>query len=214
VPKYIFKHIIKTLREIQLNNRVWVPYGRLISEILHQGGILKALDETKVFTDQQLGTVTGKVINGSTLGNMTLIKKEDINKLNTDMKEYRAMANLMEGFTPICKQYPLDVQMYYIHDYLQSTKENIQLEDIPDQMYGCALPVAKSRKTKRKALTKDEYLDEASEQPANKAKKAKLDKAFEATGSGSTIQEEVQDLEPVKVLNKRTDESCTFTTST
>jgi len=156
VPKYIFKHMIKTLRESQLNNRVWVPYGRLILEILHQGGILKALDETKVFTDQQLGTVTRKIINGRTLGNMTLIKKEDIKKLDTDMKESRAMSNLMEGFPPTCKQDPLDVQLYYIHDHLQSTGENIQLEDIPDQMYGGALPVAKSRKTKRKALTKDE----------------------------------------------------------
>jgi len=135
---------------------------------------------------------------------MTLIKKEDIKKLDTDMKESRAMSNLMEGFPPICKQDLLDVQLYYIHDHLQSTGENIQLEDIPDQMYGGALPVAKSMKTKRKALTKDEYLDEASEQPAKKAEKAKTDKASEATGSGSTIQEEVQDLEPVKVLNKRT----------
>jgi len=48
-------------------------------------------------------------------------------------------------------------------------------------------------------------LEEASEQPAKKGKKAKKDKAAEATGSGlSTIQEEVQDLEPVKILNKRT----------
>jgi len=202
VPKYIIKHMIKTLRESQLNNRVWVPYGRLILEILHQGGILKALDETKVFTDQQLGTITGKIINESTWGKMTLIKKEDIKKLDTYMKESRAMSNLMECFPPICKQDPLDVQLYYIHDHLQSTRENIQMEDIPDQMYGGALPVPKSRKTKRKALTKDEYLDEASEQPA---KKAKTDKASEATSSGlSTIQEEVQDLEPVKVLNKRT----------
>jgi len=63
VPKNIFKHMNKTLRESQLNNRVWVPYGRLISKILNQGRILKALDDTKVFTDQQLGTVTGKIIN-------------------------------------------------------------------------------------------------------------------------------------------------------
>jgi len=41
-------------------------------------------------------------------------------------------------------------------------------------MYGGALPLAKSRKTKRKALTKDEYLDEASEQPAKRVKKLKL----------------------------------------
>jgi len=121
VPKYIFKHMIKTLKESQLNNRVSVPYGRLILEILHQGGILKALDETKVFTDQHPGTVTGKVINGSTLGNMTLIKKEDVKNLDTYMKESRAMSNLMEGFPPICKQDPLDVHLYYIHDHLQST---------------------------------------------------------------------------------------------
>jgi len=114
------------------------------------------------------------------------------------------MSNLMEAFPPICKQAPLDVQLYYIHDHLQSTGDNIQLEDIPDQMYGGALPVAKSMKTTRKALTKDEYLDEAFKQPAKKAKKAKTDKASEATGFGSTIQEEYQDMEPVKVLNKRT----------
>jgi len=46
-------------------------------------------------------------------------------------------------------------------------------------------------------------LEEASEQPTKKAKKAKKDKVAEATGSGlSTIQEKVRDLEHVKVLNK------------
>ena len=38
VPKYIFKHMIKTLRESQLNNRTWIPYRRLISEIYIQEG--------------------------------------------------------------------------------------------------------------------------------------------------------------------------------
>jgi len=125
VPKYIFKHMIKTLRESQQSNRMWIPYGRLILEILHQGGILKALNDTKVFTDQQLGTVTGKIINGSTLRNMTLNKKEDYKKLVTDMKKSRAISNLMEGFPPIYKQDPLDVQLYYIHDHLKKTGENI-----------------------------------------------------------------------------------------
>ena len=111
----------------------------------------------------------------------------------------------MENFPPICKQDPLDVQLYYIHDHLKSTGESIQLEDIPETMYGGALPIAKNRKTKRKPLSEAEYLEEASKQPAKKAKKAKKDKVTEATGFDlSTIQEEVQDLEPVKVLNKRT----------
>jgi len=72
-------------------------------------------------------------------------------------------------------------------------------------MYGGALLVAKSRKSKRKPISEAEYLEESYEQPAKKSKKAKKDKAAEAIGSGlSTIQEEVQDLEPVKVLDKRT----------
>jgi len=103
VPKYILKHMIKALKESQTNKRSWIPYGRLISEILHQGGFLKALSETRGFTDQQLGTVIGKIINGSTLRNITLIKKEAYKKLETDLKESRAISNLIEGFPPICK---------------------------------------------------------------------------------------------------------------
>jgi len=109
------------------------------------------------------------------LRNMTLIMKDAYKKLETDLKESRAILNLMEGFPPICKQDFLDVQLYFIHDHLQSTGENIQLEDILDQMYGGALPVAKRRKSKRKPVSEDEYLEEASEQPAKKAKKAKKD---------------------------------------
>jgi len=84
-------------------------------------------------------------------------------------------------------------------------------------MYGGAIKVANSRKTKRKPQIKAEYLEEASEQPARKAKKAKKDKAFEATGSEvATIQEEVEDLEADKILPDRTrsgkDSTTTMTT--
>jgi len=70
---------------------------------------LRALSDTNVFTDKHLGTVTGKVINGSTLRHMKLIRKEDYKKLDTNMKESTAISNLMEGFPPIFKQDPLDV---------------------------------------------------------------------------------------------------------
>jgi len=106
-----------------------------------------------------LGTVTGKIINGSTLANMRLIKPEAIIKLETDLKESRVSSNMVEGFPPICKQDPLDVQLFYIHDHLQSTGEEIHLEDIPKTMYGGALKVAKSRNTKRKPQTEVEYLE-------------------------------------------------------
>ncbi|KEH27995.1 hypothetical protein MTR_5g056945 [Medicago truncatula] len=88
VPRYIFKHIMKELRESQEHNKCWVPYGRLISEILHQVGILKALQEVNFFSDEQLDTETGKFINGKTLRNMNLIGKNAYTKLSTDLKEY------------------------------------------------------------------------------------------------------------------------------
>ena len=116
--------MIKALKESQIIKRSWIPYGRLISVILHQGGFLKALSETRGFTNQQLGTVIWKIINGSTLRNMTIIKKDAYKMLETDLKESRTVSNLMEGFPLICKQDPLDVQLYFIHDHLQSTGED------------------------------------------------------------------------------------------
>ena len=105
---------------------------------------------------------------------MRLIKQEVIKKLDTDMKESRVSSNLMENFPPICKQDAIDVQLYYIDDYLKTYGEEIHLEDIPEEMYGGALPVAKSRKRKRKTLSEAEYLKEAYEQPTKKAKKAMI----------------------------------------
>jgi len=173
VPKYMFKHMIKTLKESQLNNRTWIPYGRLISEIFNQGGLLRGLSETRGFTDDMLGTVTSKIVNGATLANMKLIKPDAIIKLETDMKESKISSNLMEGFPPICKQDRLDVQLFYIHDHLQSTGEEIRFKDISETIYGGNVKVAKSRKTKRKPVSEVEHLEGASDQPAKKAKKAK-----------------------------------------
>ncbi|RHN66802.1 hypothetical protein MtrunA17_Chr3g0095591 [Medicago truncatula] len=180
----------------------------LISDIIHLGGILKALKEVNFFTDEQLDTETGKVINGRTLRNMNLIERDAYTKLSIDLRESDAVSNLMDDFPPICKQDPLDVQMNFIKDHFAVTSKKIRLEDVLETMYGGALPVAKSRKIKRKALTKGEYLGDAPEQPAKKVKKAKKERATvqeNIVGPAiPTIQEEVEDLEADKILTKRT----------
>jgi len=139
VTKYIFKHMIKTLMESQTINRCWVPYGRLFSEIFHQTGILNAIR-------------TSKVINGGTLRHMKLIKKEDYKKLATDLKESEAISNLMVNFSPIYMQDPLDVRVSYILKHYEITGETIRMEDVPETMFGGALPVASKKKRK---LTKE-----------------------------------------------------------
>jgi len=209
MPRYIFRHMLKELRESQDNNKCWVPYGRLVSEILHQGGILNAMKDINFFTDEQLGTETGKIINGKTRKNMGVTASNVYKQLSTYLKESNVVSIMMEDFPPICKQDRLEVQMNFIKDHYATTGKKIRLKDVPETMYGGALPVAKSRKTMRKALTKDEYLGDAPEQPAKEAKRAKKDKkaAVQENTVGvaiPTIQEEVEDLKAEKILPKRT----------
>jgi len=62
------------LEQSQQKNITFVSYGRLLSKIFHQGGKLEVLKMSKAVDVNQLGTVVGKYINGSTLYNMHLVK--------------------------------------------------------------------------------------------------------------------------------------------
>jgi len=205
VPMYIFRHIIKTLRESQTIKRFWIPYGRLFSEILHQGGILNALKEVNFFTDAQLGTETGKIINGSTLKHIKLIKKEDYKVLSTDLKESTIVSNLMDDFPPICKQDPVEVQLRYMMDHFERTGQTIKISDIPENMSRGALLIAKSRKSKKRAMTEAEYVEDAPEPASKKAKKSKAASQEKlADPEVLSIQQEAQELDASEVLVKRT----------
>jgi len=169
VPKYIFKHLIKNLKDNQTIKKNFVPYGRLISEIFHQGGILGALKNVNYFTDAQLGTGTGRIINGATLVTMKLIRKEDHQELSTDLKESFVISNLMDDFPPICKQDPLEFRVMFIKEYFEMTGKVIKISDIPDEMYGGALPIANNRKSLKRKMTEAEYLDDTPKSAAKVA---------------------------------------------
>jgi len=203
VPKYIFRHMIKNLEDSQTIKRNCVPYGRLISEILHQGGILNALKKVNYFTNAQLGTVIGKIINGGTLRHMKLIRKEDLKTLSTDLKESSVISNLMDDFPPICKQDPLEVRVMYMKEYFEMTGQTIKISDIPDEMYGGALPIAKSRKSQKRKMTEAEYLDDTPEQVAKIAKDT-ASQSFLTASDELSIQQEAHELDASEVLVKRT----------
>ena len=104
--------------------------------------ILNALKNVNYFTNAQLGTVTGRIINGETLVTMKLIRKEDHKEFSTDLKESSVISNLMDDFPPICKQDPLEVRVMFIKEYFEMTGHLIKTSDIPDEMYVelCLLP--------------------------------------------------------------------------
>jgi len=204
VPKYIFNHMLWALKESQNSNMSWIPYGRLLFEIFHQGGILKAIKLSKIIIDAQLGTVTSKVMNGCTLRKMLLIKKEEYTQLSTNLLESSVVSNLMDDFPPFCRQDPPDVRAHYVYEHWKRTGETIKFDEIPKTMYGGALPIARKRKSKKKATSEADDDEEAFE-PKKKTKKAKDAPQEQSVGSEvPTIHDEVQDLELVKILDKRT----------
>jgi len=150
------------LEQSQQRNRTFVPYGRLLSEIFHQGGMLEVLKMSKTVDDNQLETVVGKYINGSTLYNMHLVKT--VIRMDTDLQESNILSNLMNNFPSICKQDPPDVRAHFVYEHWKATRESIKYSDIPDTMYGSSLPVAsKKRKAKKKATS--EAADEEASEP-------------------------------------------------
>ena len=124
VPKYIFNHMLWSLKESQDKSRSYIPYGRLLSEIFQQGGILKAVKQSKIINDHQLGTMTGRCINGSTLKHMKMVK--DVFKLKIDLKESSVISNLMDDFPPICRQDPPDVRAHFVYEHWERTGETIK----------------------------------------------------------------------------------------
>jgi len=203
LPRYIFHYMLWALEQSQQKNRAFVPYERLLSEIFHQGGMLEVLKMSKAVNDNQLGTMVGKYINGSTLYNMHLVKA--VISMDTDLQESNILSNLMDNFPPICKQDPPDVRAHYMYEHWKTTRETIKYSDIPSTMYGGSLPVASKKRKSKKKATSEADDEEASEPKKKKAKKAKDAPQEQLVGyEVPIIQDEVQDLEPAKILNKRT----------
>ena len=102
---------------------------------------------------------------------MSLIKKEEFKRLKTGLQESYAASNLMDNFPPIYKQDPLDVQIYYFSEHLKTTGESIILDDIPEEIFGGNLHVARKRKSKKNATLEANDVEEAPEPKRKKAKK-------------------------------------------
>ena len=129
------------------------------------------------------------------LGYMKIVSKVAI--LKTDMKESEVVTYLMVDFPPISKQDPLEFLAAYVLHHYQDTGDVITYSQIAPTRSNAPLKIS------RKRITKDQFDEEdVEEKPIKKAKKAKKDKVSEPVAP--KIQEEVADLEPVKVLEKRT----------
>ena len=173
--------MIWALKESQKNDRKQVPYGRLLSEIFYQGGLLNILKSNGVVSDEDLGTCTWKILNGRTLRYMKIVKKAII--LKTDMQESDVVSDLMADLPPISKEDNPEVLVAYVVSHFEGTGDIINYSAIPDTIGGAPLKVKSKRKSK-KAISED--VDESEVKP-KKPKKAPKIKVSEL----ADIQEEV-----------------------
>jgi len=90
-------------------------------------------------------------------------------------------------------------------DHYERTGQTIKLSDILENMYGGALPIAKSKKSKKRAMTEVEYVEDAPEPASKKAKKTKVASQEKlADPEVLSIQQEAQKFDASEVLDKRT----------
>lgn len=169
LPKYILYHMCWAIRESQKNERRQIPYGRLLSEIFVQGKLLEHLKNYRVSSDDELGTVTGKIINGRTLQSMRIIEK--FKPHIKDLKKSTVQSDLMKDFPPISKEDNPEVLYQFISAHHKETGEIISVASIPDTIGRSPLKV----KGKRTKITEKE------DAPAPKSKRAKVAKSEAST---------------------------------
>ena len=152
LARYILNHMVWALKERQQDNIRYTPYGRLLSEIFYQGGLLSVLKSTGVVSDEHLGTMTGKIFHGRTLRYMTLVNKYD--KLRTDLNESQVVSDMMIDFPPISKQDNPEVLASYVNIHYQRTGEIINYSSIPATQVGVPLRVASKKRKSKKVASK------------------------------------------------------------
>jgi len=95
-----------------------------------------------------------------------------------------------------------DCKVMYMKEYFEMTGQIIKISDIPDEMYGGALPIAKNRKSLKRKMTEAEYLDDTPEFAAKIAKSS----APQPNPSASDmllLQQEAQEADDYEVLTKK-----------
>jgi len=110
---------------------IQVPYGRLLSEIFHQSGLLKRIKDTGAASDKDMGACTGRILNGRFLSSMKPIEPSEVKILDSDRTESQVMSDLMKDFPPISREDHPIVIAEVVAQHLRETGVEIAREQIP-----------------------------------------------------------------------------------
>lgn len=140
---YIFNHMCDAIKVSQKHNKKNVPYAKLLSELFHQSILIDALK--KVSATQDLEETYGNIPFVDVLGNMNIIKMNDMVKSEESI-------SIRSGKTAYIKDFPFISKMdnpKVILEYIKLTKEEtcilLTMGDILDALENVYKP---SRKMK------------------------------------------------------------------
>lgn len=151
-------------------------------------------------SDDDLGTVTRKIINGKTLRYIHIANKAIV--LKSDMQESQIVSYLMVDFPPISKEDNPKVMAVYVVTHFEQTREIINYSGIPKNAIGVPLKVASKKRKSKKVVSKAVKESKPKPKKQKKSKKSPTLNFIESTLP--EIQDEVADLGPVEVLSTRT----------
>jgi len=90
----------------------------------------------------------------------------------------------------------------YMKEYFEMIGQTIKISDIPDKMYGGALPIAENRKSLKRKMTEAEYLDDTPEHAA-KIEKTSASRPNPTTSDMLLLQQEAQEADDYEVLTRK-----------
>jgi len=116
-------YMINTLKGSQTIKWCWVPYGRLLSEIFHQGGILDAIRKANVSYDKQLAQLLARWSMVALSGIWSSWRKKTTKSWLQIWRSLKLYPIRWKSFPSICMQDPLDLRVSYIMKQFGRTLE-------------------------------------------------------------------------------------------
>lgn len=127
---YMFNYLCEVIKEINKHNKKNVPFVRLLSELFHHNRLVQALEETSENYDME--EKFENILFGSIIGNMKIISKKVIVKLETDLRIRNAKSAYIDDYPVISKMDNLEVIQEYIKLYKEETGVTVPMKNIPN----------------------------------------------------------------------------------
>ncbi|KAI5382287.1 hypothetical protein KIW84_UN0030 [Lathyrus oleraceus] len=149
LPYLLFHHMWNQINESRSNSkhqRTWIPFGRLISDLLTESGLVGALKEVNAVETQD--PIIGKVIDGKTLWHMKIIDKDELCTESFLQDGIASRRVPVKDYPLFSKADPIDIVANYI---LLCKSSGDPVDPSAYKVYNEYKARMKERRSKRKA---------------------------------------------------------------